>query len=173
MFAYGRGYTPDLAGWFTKFGPVARLYDANGHYARIIPCSRPQLNLVGHAGVDGAPQRLERYAKGNLGRCPGGAMQAPSRQLRAAGLQGLRRLRDPTRAHEEARIVALGVAVLPWVVIGIVIVAGDDDTSGGYYVRAIFDNASTLVTGEDVKVAGAPGRRDRGDGGRRRAAARQ
>ena len=31
-----------------------------------------------------------------------------------------------------------------------------DDTKDQYFVRAIFDNASTLVPGEDVKIAGAP-----------------
>ncbi len=51
--------------------------------------------------------------------------------------------------------LALVVAILPWIVIGIVREGRDDDTSDAYYVRAIFDNASTLVTGEDVKVAGA------------------
>jgi ABC-type transporter Mla subunit MlaD len=51
--------------------------------------------------------------------------------------------------------LALVVAILPWIVIGIVREANDDDTNDAYYVRAIFDNASTLVTGEDVKVAGA------------------
>jgi phospholipid/cholesterol/gamma-HCH transport system substrate-binding protein len=56
------------------------------------------------------------------------------------------------------RFVYLGlvVALLPWVVIGIVRESTDDDTSDHYFVRAIFDNASTLVTGEDVKVAGVP-----------------
>jgi virulence factor Mce-like protein len=55
------------------------------------------------------------------------------------------------------RFVYLGlvVALLPWIVIGVVR-AGDDDTGEHYDVRAIFDNASTLVEGEDVKVAGAP-----------------
>ena len=32
----------------------------------------------------------------------------------------------------------------------------DDDTTDHYFVRAIFDNASTIVVGEDVKIAGAP-----------------
>ena len=32
----------------------------------------------------------------------------------------------------------------------------DDDTTDHYVVRAVFDNASTLVHGEDVKVAGVP-----------------
>jgi virulence factor Mce-like protein len=56
------------------------------------------------------------------------------------------------------RFVFLGliVAILPWIVIGIVREATDDDTQDHYFVRAVFDNASTLVTGEDVKVAGVP-----------------
>jgi ABC-type transporter Mla subunit MlaD len=56
------------------------------------------------------------------------------------------------------RFIYLGliVAILPWVVIGIVREATDDDTQDAYFVRAIFDNASTLVAGEDVKVAGVP-----------------
>jgi len=56
------------------------------------------------------------------------------------------------------RFVYLGliVALLPWIVIGIVRESTDDDTQDAYYVRAVFDNASTLVAGEDVKVAGVP-----------------
>ena len=56
------------------------------------------------------------------------------------------------------RIVIIGllVAIVPWIVIGIVREASDDDTQDAYYVRAIFDNASTIVPGEDVKIAGVP-----------------
>ncbi|MEA2366154.1 MAG: hypothetical protein QOI32_1666 [Thermoleophilaceae bacterium] len=56
------------------------------------------------------------------------------------------------------RFVYLGliVAILPWIVIGIVRESTDDDTRDAYFVRAIFDNASTVVQGEDVKVAGVP-----------------
>jgi virulence factor Mce-like protein len=56
------------------------------------------------------------------------------------------------------RIVIIGllVAIVPWIVIGIVREATDDDTQDAYYVRAIFDNASTIVPGEDVKIAGVP-----------------
>ena len=32
---------------------------------------------------------------------------------------------------------------------------GEQDRDDGYVVRAIFDNASSLVQGEDVKIAGA------------------
>jgi ABC-type transporter Mla subunit MlaD len=51
--------------------------------------------------------------------------------------------------------ICLFVAIAPWIVIGIVREATDDDTKDAYFVRAIFDNASTLVPGEDVKIAGA------------------
>src|SRR5919112_2145306 len=52
--------------------------------------------------------------------------------------------------------LCLIVAILPWIVIGVVREGTDDDTKDHYFVRAIFDNASTLVEGEDVKIAGAP-----------------
>jgi virulence factor Mce-like protein len=52
--------------------------------------------------------------------------------------------------------IALFVAIAPWIVIGIVREATDDDTKDAYYVRVVFDNASTLVPDEDVKIAGAP-----------------
>ena len=53
-------------------------------------------------------------------------------------------------------IIGLLVAIVPWIVIGIVREGTDDDTRDAYYVRAVFDNASTVVTGEDVKIAGVP-----------------
>src|SRR6185437_4886335 len=52
--------------------------------------------------------------------------------------------------------ICLFVAIVPWIVIGIVRAATDDETAKHYYVRAIFDNAANLVQGEDVKVAGVP-----------------
>jgi ABC-type transporter Mla subunit MlaD len=56
------------------------------------------------------------------------------------------------------RLILLGlfVAIAPWIVIGIVREATDNDADDHYFVRAIFDNASTLVTGQDVKIAGVP-----------------
>ncbi len=53
-------------------------------------------------------------------------------------------------------IIALIVAIGPWIVIGVVRAFTEDEADQHYMVRAIFDNASTLVGGEDVKVAGAP-----------------
>ena len=44
---------------------------------------------------------------------------------------------------------------MPWLVIGVVDATGEEDRGDDYFVRAIFDNASSLVQGEDVKIAGA------------------
>jgi hypothetical protein len=47
VIEYARLYTPDLAGWFTKFGQVPAYYDANGHYARVMPVFSPTVNQDG------------------------------------------------------------------------------------------------------------------------------
>jgi virulence factor Mce-like protein len=52
--------------------------------------------------------------------------------------------------------ICLFVAIVPWIVIGIARESTDNDKLEHYYVRAIFDNAASLVDGEDVKVAGVP-----------------
>jgi ABC-type transporter Mla subunit MlaD len=50
--------------------------------------------------------------------------------------------------------ICLFVAIVPWIVIGIVRESSDNDKLEHYFVRAHFDNAANLVSGEDVKVAG-------------------
>jgi ABC-type transporter Mla subunit MlaD len=52
--------------------------------------------------------------------------------------------------------ICLFVAIVPWIVIGIVREATDDDTAQHYFVRAVFDSAANLTQGEDVKIAGVP-----------------
>jgi phospholipid/cholesterol/gamma-HCH transport system substrate-binding protein len=49
----------------------------------------------------------------------------------------------------------LAAAVVAAVVLVVLLVAGGDDSSDGYEVRAIFDNGGFMVTGEQVRVAGA------------------
>jgi phospholipid/cholesterol/gamma-HCH transport system substrate-binding protein len=77
VISYARAYTPDLAGWITKFGQVAAFYDANGHYARVMPVfsptkfDRPNYKLVGIP----ATQRLTGFERGTRPSCPGGATQ--------------------------------------------------------------------------------------------------
>jgi phospholipid/cholesterol/gamma-HCH transport system substrate-binding protein len=72
---YARVYTPDLAGWFTKFGQVAGHYDANGHYARVEPMFMPAEFAGGQLVSHDPIERLENLDLGNLNRCPGGATQ--------------------------------------------------------------------------------------------------
>jgi phospholipid/cholesterol/gamma-HCH transport system substrate-binding protein len=74
-----RQYTPDLAGWFTKFGQSAAAYDANGHYARIQPIFSPfSVNDVTGLLSPVAPaNRVDGFEKNQFRRCPGGAMQPP------------------------------------------------------------------------------------------------
>ena len=50
--------------------------------------------------------------------------------------------------------ICLFVAISPWIVIGIVREANDNDKLEHYFVRAVFDNAANLVQDEDVKIAG-------------------
>jgi phospholipid/cholesterol/gamma-HCH transport system substrate-binding protein len=78
VISYARLYTPDLAGWFTKFGQVAAYYDANGHYARVMPVFSPARRNADNT-LEALPpqQRLEGYERGVLRHCPGGAVQPP------------------------------------------------------------------------------------------------
>ena len=78
VIAYARQYTPDLAGWFTKFGQVAAYYDANGHYARVMPVFSPARRNADNTLTALPPRdRLQGYDSGVLRHCPGGAVQPP------------------------------------------------------------------------------------------------
>ena len=77
VITYARGYTPDLVGWITKFGQAAAYYDANGHYARVMPVLSPttfdrdNYRLVGVPPAD----HLNGFERGTRPTCPGGATQ--------------------------------------------------------------------------------------------------
>jgi phospholipid/cholesterol/gamma-HCH transport system substrate-binding protein len=79
---YIRPYTPDFAGWLTKFGQGASNYDAHGHFARIQPMfnafsltSAPLLGQVLTPTQNAT--RLEGLETTQSCRCPGGATQPP------------------------------------------------------------------------------------------------
>jgi phospholipid/cholesterol/gamma-HCH transport system substrate-binding protein len=74
-----RPYSPDLVGWFRDFGQSAANYDANGHYARVMPMFgifRYVANGSG-GGLEPVPpsQRLAGLTGGTARRCPGAASQ--------------------------------------------------------------------------------------------------
>ncbi|HEY6730846.1 MAG TPA: MlaD family protein [Solirubrobacterales bacterium] len=50
-------------------------------------------------------------------------------------------------------ILAVGVVVA--IVVVVLLASGGDDSADGYKVRAVFDNGGFMVTGEEVRVAGA------------------
>jgi phospholipid/cholesterol/gamma-HCH transport system substrate-binding protein len=82
VIEFVRPYTPDLLGLVTKFGQVTAYYDANGHYARVLPAAA---NLFSY---DRSSEELEPIPPeeqfdafpplglGPFTRCPGGATQA-------------------------------------------------------------------------------------------------
>lgn len=74
-----RSYTPDLAGWLTKFGQGASSYDANGHYARVQPVFGPFTFNEADNTLTKKPdsQRLDEFQLRQFRRCPGGATQPP------------------------------------------------------------------------------------------------
>ena len=82
VIEYFRPYTPELTGWFTKFGQGAATFDANGHYARIQPLFNAfeigrddEGNEVLNPREDN--DRLGDTERGRTQRCPGGATQPP------------------------------------------------------------------------------------------------
>jgi phospholipid/cholesterol/gamma-HCH transport system substrate-binding protein len=80
VLEYARPYTPDFAGWLTKFGESAAPYDANGHYARIQPLFNAfQFNNTptGPVLTPNTGSRVGGFERGQNQRCPGGAMQPP------------------------------------------------------------------------------------------------
>ena len=72
-----RPYSPDLVGWFRDFGQSAANYDANGHYARVLPITGIFDYDAGSQTLEPVPpsQRLEGLEPGYTRRCPGAASQ--------------------------------------------------------------------------------------------------
>jgi len=72
-----RPYSPDLVGWFRDFGQSAANYDANGHYARVMPIFGAFQYQASDNTLQPVPpsQRLAGLTSGFTRRCPGAASQ--------------------------------------------------------------------------------------------------
>ena len=72
-----RPYSPDLVGWFRDFGQSAANYDANGHYARVLPIFGAFQYQASDDTLQPVPpsQRLAGLSSGFNRRCPGAASQ--------------------------------------------------------------------------------------------------
>ena len=82
--AFARAYSPDLIGAVSKLGQVTAFYDADGHYARVMPAAA---NLFSYGNGELTPitpaQQFDFYIDnrntlntiGPFERCPGGSTQ--------------------------------------------------------------------------------------------------
>jgi phospholipid/cholesterol/gamma-HCH transport system substrate-binding protein len=79
VLTFARPYTPELVGFLRNFGQGASNYDANGHYARIMPMFTPFSftdNPAGGLLTPRSPTEIVTGATtGNYARCPGAASQ--------------------------------------------------------------------------------------------------
>jgi phospholipid/cholesterol/gamma-HCH transport system substrate-binding protein len=77
-----RPYAPDFIGWLRDFGQGASNYDANGHFARIMPAFNAYSFTDNPAGglliPQAGSQRLAGLQIHAARRCPGTASQAPA-----------------------------------------------------------------------------------------------
>ena len=162
-----RPYSPDLVGWFRDFGQARRQLrrerplrarDADLRHLRVpangaAPSAQPG-PAVAAAGRPGerlhaplprrrqpaAARRLEPVRAGRLRLRPR-ATCSPAHEIERLPSPQARARRRPRCCSRRSSCWSLGTGA-----------SGDD--GGSYRVRAIFDSASFLVPGEDVKVAG-------------------
>ena len=101
---------------------MAGYYDANGHYARVMPVFSPtSFDSGNYSSTAVAPaQRLDGFQRGTPHRCPGGAVQPAPDGSRRWPFKGCDPSDDPTRPMRRFVYIGLLVAILPWIVIGIV-----------------------------------------------------
>ena len=160
-----RPYAPDIAAWLTHFAQVPAYYDANGHYARVLPIfngfsfdqGANQLNSLSPA------ERRTAQLRGGNRFCPGAATQPATDgsnpftddgRLTADDCVPSAEAGGPVRtAHEAADPDRAGRGRRAGRARGR---RGRRRRRGGdYKVRAIFDSAAFAIPGQDVMVAGA------------------
>jgi phospholipid/cholesterol/gamma-HCH transport system substrate-binding protein len=72
-----RPYAPDISAWITHFSQVPAYYDANGHYARVLPIFNAfRYDEATNELIALAPtERVTALTRGGIRFCPGGATQ--------------------------------------------------------------------------------------------------
>ena len=169
IFEFARPYIPDLVAWVTNWDGIFAPYDANGHYARTVPVvgnfkftdssQGGSLTQVPASQRGSQPQSQGRLpgALSGVGDRPPRRRLQPVRRPRLDGqrlaLQALRvRRRHPVRLARFGLGLVGTLALVAAVTLGVVRFTGAG--AGGYLVRAVFDNSSFVIPGEQVKVAG-------------------
>lgn len=75
---FARPYTPELTAFIARYGQATANYDANGHYARVLPVTTGLFDYNGGTQqLDPVPvgQQYDNLDTGTFTRCPGGAIQ--------------------------------------------------------------------------------------------------
>ena len=153
-----------MTNWDGLFAP----YDANGHYARTVPVFDAFSFSDDAQGGTLIPKPTNLRGSGGdlqtglLAAVPGWSDRAAARclgsvcRLRTAVQRTLPPVRDDRR--DAMRVIRGVIVVLAFALIGAVLAAvitsRADSGDGSYLVRAVFDNSSFVIPGEDVKVAG-------------------
>ncbi len=166
-----RVYAPDLLNGLGRVGQVTGNYDGNGNYARV---SFSDLNLFERDPSTGVLEPIKPSEQFNaLGppvagqaALPGSGDPARPRRLEPVPRPAVRRRRYQQLRMQSERSAAgimkkrsrkktlIGIGVAAAIVLLIILISGSR-SENGYLVRAIFDNGSFLVPGEEVRVAGA------------------
>ena len=157
-----RPYAPDLVGWFRDFGQGAGNYDANGHFGRVAPqFNAYQFNdtpvplLTPQDPSQRLTSSIPELLLPRAAPLPGLGESAPGRRLRAVPRQQRHARLRPQPAHPRiVKRVAVITAVIAAAVVVAILGTGASGDGGTYQVRAIFDNAVSVIPGEDVKIAG-------------------
>ena len=151
-----REYTPDVVAALTNVGQASAYYDANGHYVRVQP-------TFFAFGIDGLRQLTarppaDRYQGLETERpLPRWRRSARARRVLARRPSRTASPARPRPGHETTRADRTRSRRPPRSRRGrgCRLRAGPGE-SGTYKVRAIFDDASFAVPGEQVRIAGAP-----------------
>ena len=171
IFEFARPYIPDLVAWVTNWDGMFAPYDANGHYARTVPVFDAfSFNDDAQGGtLIPKPTNLARLGRSAADRASCSAARVgdrAARRTRSAPFVDSGPLSNPhCRAvgddrRQAMRMVRGVIAVLALFALAARSLArgrshhAPSGSSGGYMVRAVFDNSSFVIPGEDVKVAG-------------------
>lgn len=83
-----RPYMPDLMGAISTLGQVTAYYDADGHFARVLPVVNIFKYVAGNLEPNTPAQKYDDLAFGIFERCPGTASQAPNEDASTPFLDG-------------------------------------------------------------------------------------
>ena len=161
-----RAYTPDFFNAIGKLGAAAGYYDGNGHYVRASASAQnlfadeggtlEPITQVGTVRLLSARQPLPGAPVPGGRRRPAADGSNPFIEPAVRRQQRQEHRMQPGRRAPRTMIRRLiPAALLVVAVLAVVLLVSGGGDSGGYRIRAIFDNGAFMVNGEQVRIAGA------------------